>query len=59
VIVHRIEEGEDIEIVQKYDPDKLDYYRVDLRKSVIDRAVPPSKVLDPDPGLDETLPVIE
>jgi hypothetical protein len=59
VIVHRMEEGEDIEIVQKYDPDKLDYYRVDLRKSVIDRAVPPSKVLDPDPGLDETLPVIE
>jgi hypothetical protein len=59
VIVHRIEEGEDIEIVQKYDPDKLDYYRIDLRKSVIDRAVPPSKVLEPDPGLDETLPVIE
>jgi hypothetical protein len=22
--------GENIEIVQKYDPDKLDYYRVDL-----------------------------
>jgi hypothetical protein len=59
VIVHRIEEGEDIEIVQKYDPDKLDYYRIDLRKLVIDRAVPPSKVLEADPGLDETLQVIE
>jgi hypothetical protein len=59
VIVHRIEEGEDIEIVQKYDPDKLDYYRIDLRKLVNDRAVPPSKVLELDPGLDETLPVIE
>ena len=59
VIVHRIEEGEDIEIVQKYDPDKLDYYRLDLRNLVIDRAVPPSKVLEADPGLDETLQVIE
>ena len=59
VIVHRIEEGEDIEIVQKYDPDKLDYYRIDLRKLVIDRAVPQSKVLEADPGLDETLQVIE
>ena len=59
VIVHRIEEGEDIEIVQKYDPDKLDYYRIDLRNLVIDRAVPPSKVLEADPGLDETLQVIE
>jgi len=59
VIVHRIEEGEDIEIVQKYDPDKLDYYRIDLRTLVIDRAVPPSKVLEADPGLDETLQVIE
>ena len=59
VIVHRIKEGEDIEIVQKYDPDKLDYYRIDLRKLVIDRAVPPSKVLEADPGLDETLQVIE
>ncbi|MGA9169962.1 MAG: hypothetical protein WBZ20_07440, partial [Nitrososphaeraceae archaeon] len=58
VIVHRIEEGEDIEIVQKYDPDKLDYYRIDLRKLAIDRAAPPSKVLEADPGLDET-PVIE
>jgi hypothetical protein len=26
--------GENIEIVQKYDPDKLDYYRVDLRDVV-------------------------
>src|SRR6476646_7718402 len=59
VIVHRIEEGEDIEIVQKYDPDKLDYYRLDLRNLVIDRAVSPSKVLEADPGLDETLQVIE
>jgi hypothetical protein len=30
VIQHRIERGENIEVIQKYDPDKLDYYRVDL-----------------------------
>jgi hypothetical protein len=30
VIMHRINSGESIEIVQKYDPDKLDYYRHDL-----------------------------
>lgn len=24
--------GETIELVQKYDPDKLDYYRIDLEK---------------------------
>jgi hypothetical protein len=30
VVMQRINKGENIEIVQKYDPDKLDYYRVDL-----------------------------
>lgn len=30
VIMHRINNGESIEIVQKYDPDRLDYYRQDL-----------------------------
>lgn len=32
VIMHRINNGESIEIVQKYDPDRLDYYRQDLSK---------------------------
>lgn len=32
VIMHRISNGESIEIVQKYDPDRLDYYRQDLTK---------------------------
>jgi len=36
VIVNRINRGESILIVQKYDPDKLDYYRVDLNKLLID-----------------------
>ncbi|HEY6405322.1 MAG TPA: hypothetical protein VIX38_04525, partial [Nitrososphaeraceae archaeon] len=31
VVMKRIENGEKIDIVQKYDPDKLDYYRCDLR----------------------------
>ena len=36
VIVNRINRGEPIQIVQKYDPDKLDYYRVKLNKLLID-----------------------
>ena len=32
VIRSRIDKGEAIEVVQKYDPDKLDYYRKDLSK---------------------------
>ncbi|MGA7368338.1 MAG: HD domain-containing protein [Nitrososphaeraceae archaeon] len=36
VIVNRMKRGESIQIVQKYDPDKLDYYRVDLNKLLID-----------------------
>lgn len=32
VIGSRIDKGEAIEVVQKYDPDKLDYYRLDLSK---------------------------
>lgn len=34
VIMHRINDGESIQIVQKYDPDRLDYYRQDLSKSL-------------------------
>ncbi len=30
VIMQRVNKGENIEIVQKYDPDKLDYYRVNI-----------------------------
>ena len=36
VIVNRINRGESIQIVQKYDPDKLDYYRIDINKLLID-----------------------
>jgi hypothetical protein len=58
VIKHRINEGEKIEVVQKYDPDKLDYYRMDLTK--IDHLVLPSKISVNDIGLDENpLPAIE
>ena len=34
VINDRIKRGESTEIVQKYDPDKLDYYRADLHDTV-------------------------
>ncbi len=40
VISSRIDRGEAIEIVQKYDPDKLDYYRVDLSKLLADVTEP-------------------
>jgi hypothetical protein len=30
VIQQRIKRGENIEVVQRYDPDRLDYYRIDL-----------------------------
>lgn len=32
VIMNRLNSGEAIEIIQKYEPDKLDYYRIDLGK---------------------------
>ena len=34
VIQHRIDRGENIEYIQKYDPDKLDYYRADLSSHI-------------------------
>jgi hypothetical protein len=34
VIQHRINRGENIEYIQKYDPDKLDYYRADLSSHI-------------------------
>jgi hypothetical protein len=40
VISSRIDRGEAIEIVKKYDPDKLDYYRVDLSKLLADVTEP-------------------
>jgi len=30
VIIDKIKKGEPIEIVKKYDPDELDYYRINL-----------------------------
>lgn len=59
VIQNRINAGENIEIVQKYDPDKLDYYRIDLSKLDVERLLPQplsSKIVQPDAGLDENSP---
>ncbi|MDN5846685.1 MAG: hypothetical protein L0H53_10480 [Candidatus Nitrosocosmicus sp.] len=39
VINQRKKKSEIIEIVQKYDPDKLDYYRIDLNNSIYQRMV--------------------
>ena len=53
VIMNRKDRGETIEIVQKYDPDRLDYYRVDLKK-LIDTTYQHSRhieTLPPDIGM--------
>jgi hypothetical protein len=34
VIQHRVKRGENIEIIQKYNPDKLDYYRANLSSHI-------------------------
>ena len=39
VINQRKKKSEIIEIVQKYDPDKLDYYRIDLNNTIYQRMV--------------------
>jgi hypothetical protein len=39
VVMKRIENGEKIDIVRKYDPDKLDYYRCDLRDISVYREI--------------------
>jgi hypothetical protein len=54
VIARRIKEGEKIEVVQKYNPDNLDYYRLDLRE-LVDSEVR-SRILPADIGLDEHFP---
>ena len=48
VVQKRIENGEKIDIVQKYDPDKLDYYRCDLRDISIHHEL--QKVTIPSPA---------
>jgi hypothetical protein len=51
VITKRKERGEPIDTVQKYDPDKLDYYRIDLKK-----LTDVTTIVDLDPRVIETLP---
>lgn len=71
VVMQRIDKGEPIEIVQKYDPDKLDYYRVDLSGTLIPQVAPsPSPALssseisysigkNEDVELDKNYPIID
>lgn len=40
VIAKRVEKGERIDTIQKYDPDLLDYYRANLGDIVVDSLVP-------------------
>jgi hypothetical protein len=50
VIISRKNRGETIEIVQEYDPDKLDYYRADLSKLVCAIPAPDAETLPMDIG---------
>jgi hypothetical protein len=66
VIMQRINKGENIEIVQKYDPDKLDYYRVNV-STIISSPVTESahrsqtvKTIDmANMEMDKTYPIID
>jgi hypothetical protein len=51
VVMRRIDKGESIQIVQKYDPDRLDYYRVDINNILyLTSAVSPTEMTHPDIG---------
>jgi hypothetical protein len=39
VLMRRINTGQRIEIVQKYDPDKLDYYRIELENQILPKDI--------------------
>jgi hypothetical protein len=47
VITNRINRGENIQIVQKYDPDKLDYYRIDLDRITMNELQEESRLIFP------------
>ena len=49
--MRRIDKGESIQIVQKYDPDRLDYYRVDINNILyLTSAVSPAEMTRPNIG---------
>jgi hypothetical protein len=60
VVMRRIDKGESIEIVQKYDPDRLDYYRADLSNLLqLESTVPSGEMMHQDIGtmyIDENSP---
>jgi hypothetical protein len=71
VIQHRIRRGENIEVVQRYDPDKLDYYRADLsiiphplittiaRPSLSSKTVESIDMEGGDTEIDKSYPIID
>jgi hypothetical protein len=49
VVMRRIDKRESIEIVQKYDPDRLDYYRADLSNLLqLESTVPSGEMMHQD-----------
>jgi hypothetical protein len=66
VIQHRITRGENIEIIQKYDPDKLDYYRANLSSHIYLETISPRVVTasidilkKEDTDMDKKYPIID
>ena len=65
VVMQRINKGENIEIVQKYDPDKLDYYRVNVSTMIssitesADRSQTVKSIDMANMEMDKTYPIID
>jgi hypothetical protein len=64
--MQRINKGENIEIVQKYDPDKLDYYRVNVSTMIsspitesVDRSQTVKSIDMANMEMDKTYPIID
>jgi hypothetical protein len=69
VIQQRIKRGEHIEVVQQYDPDKLDYYRIDLTSlvfsvtsattSLVSSEIVQTTAIEKDTEMDKNYPIID
>jgi hypothetical protein len=64
--MQRINKGENIGIVQKYDPDKLDYYRVNVSTMIsspitesVDRSQTVKSIDMANMEMDKTYPIID
>jgi hypothetical protein len=66
VLIRRINNGEPIRIIQRYDPDKLDYYRVNVSTMIsspviesVDRSQTVKSIDMANMEMDKTYPIID